>query len=748
MTQLLQTPKIEYLGDGVTTTFAFVFTSVYDSTIQVIVDETQLQENIDYTLENITEFGGEVEFFVAPVDQSAITIQRFTPLVQQVDLEPFSEFPADTIEWSYDRIIRILQEFSAGVQDTGTNPPQFVLSVFGRIGHITAFSGDYQAFQITFDPTASGLSAIEVQAAINEVVANFNAHAADANAHHPQLHNLESHTNVAFTNEVAGQSLLLSEDGITWVNRVARAETWATGLGDGGELNIAPGINDVEVIAGVGIIVDNYTVPLSAPVVQVIAWDTASIAITALPSVAGSIVFFTMSDTGVPSTPIGNNPVNVGVLKQYAQRPNPTLSRQEIPLGFAVHNGVSWQEVSNPKVVNQTAETLREVATDVLPFSSIIEGGEISEQAAFTLNQASGVIWENNRSWHVSKSDPNREALPASAPIIFQYVNRDFTDVGALISTVEPNMYDNNGTVEAIGGNANNTTIQRLYLDPADRYWILWGQEIYPTFLTAQANLLSEVPVVPDLLQSSLLLGYIIAERAKTDWDIDEAIFISAGGSLSGGGGGTPITDHDNLNGITANNHHNQVHLLYGADHSDVDTTTVLENGSSLVYSTGSNKWFGLNINTQAGYGGVTQTPAVGIPDLGIWFDVLPANAGVISVPRFLTQDFANDGLVLDIEGIWNVSISFSLVHNESNSGRQIVVQLYNSTTATVVGDVVLPIARNQPGTYFSVSILAEVANANIGDLFVVRVGGGDAVTAVTLQRYTFSANHVSEWKG
>jgi hypothetical protein len=441
--------------------------------------------------------------------------------------------------------------------------------------------------QITYVAGSSGKNydkqIEDLQDQIDQIVADLNAHLGDFNnphqvmhdqltdvtpdQHHPQLHDLDSHTDVQILNGQTGQSLIILADGMTWGNKTSDTETWPTGLANGGELNIGPGPNDIELIAGVGLIMDNYTDPLSPPVAQGIQWPQINEPITALPAVAGSVVFFTAYDTGVSAAPIGNFPVNVGGLHQWAQRPSPTLARQEIPLGFAIHDGVVWQEVSNPKVINQTAETLREVATDVLPFSTITEGGTVTEQPAFMLDQEEGVIWENNRNWHVDKSDPNREVLPAKTPTVFEYVNRDFTDVGLSTSTVDPTMWDNNGVVEPVGGGpSGETTIQRLYLDPGDNYWILWGQTVYPTFFTAQANLLGDVVVVPSLLQSSILLGYIISEKGKTDWDVNEAIFTASGSGAGAGGGGTPITDHDNLNGITPDNHHRQLHPLVGLD--------------------------------------------------------------------------------------------------------------------------------------------------------------------------------------
>lgn len=193
--------------------------------------------------------------------------------------------------------------------------------------------------------------------------------------------------------------------------------------------------------------------------------------------------------------------------------------------------------------------------------------------------------------------------------------------------------------------------------------------------------------------------------------------------------------------------HHNQTHLLYGPDHTDVDTSVALEDGSTLVFASAQGKWFGLNVMVAAGYGGVGLGTPVGIPDLGAGFEVLPADAGLLTTPRFITQDFANDGLRFNIEGVFSVSVVFSLLHNESNAGRSIAVQMFNDTAAAAVFSIVLPIARNQPGTYFSMSFLAEVSAANIGDLFQIRIGGLDTVTTVIVQAYAFNANHVSEWK-
>jgi hypothetical protein len=139
-------------------------------------------------------------------------------------------------------------------------------------------------------------------------------------------------------------------------------------------------------------------------------------------------------------------------------------------------------------------------------------------------------------------------------------------------------MWDNAGTVEAIGGPANNTTIQRLYLDPANNYWMLWGQNVYPTWLTAAASIGYDggKTVVPFILQKSILLGYVISTRSEVDWSTGAAVFSPAGSLTAGiGGGGTPITQHDSLTGITTDNHHNKLHGITDPTNHEFPTSPV-----------------------------------------------------------------------------------------------------------------------------------------------------------------------------
>ena len=300
--------------------------------------------------------------------------------------------------------------------------------------------------------------------------------------HHNELHNIDSHTDVDTVTDPPVLSESLTWDGTNWVPSPVRAEAWPTGLIDGGELNISGGTN-IEVIAGSGVIVDSYTNPDTQPVFTGVSWTTIDTPIS-VTAEAGALVYFTVN--------------NAGLLVQRATPPTEPERRDEIVLGLAVHNGDTWGEISSPIVLNNSAHTLTEFLKRVAGPTFVIDGGGVTEAPGFTLDQQSGVLWEMNRNWHVNKKDPHRESLPATTGLQWRYVNRDFSDVGLLTGTVNPTTWDDAGNVTNVGGAAGTATIQQLYQDPRDNYWVLWGQKKF-----GSANGLLQASLYPPKYPSS-----------------------------------------------------------------------------------------------------------------------------------------------------------------------------------------------------------------------------------------------------
>jgi hypothetical protein len=148
------------------------------------------------------------------------------------------------------------------------------------------------------------------------------------------------------------------------------------------------------------------------------------------------------------------------------------------------------------------------------------------------------------------------------------------------------------------------------------------------------------------------------------------------------------------------------------------------------------------------GYGGIKQTATPGMTNLGVGFQVVPADAKLITTPIEVTQNFANDGILVERSGVWRIDIIISLSHNEDIAGRTIEVQLYNDTDAVEIDVILVPIARNQPRTFISLTLMVEIPESAENDLLQIRIGNGSTVTSVVLQAYQFSVNYISEFQG
>ena len=157
MTVTVQSPAIQYAGDGIQDTFSFAFRLLENSDLRVFIDTVEQVEISDYTIENLTEAGGDVVFITPPADLTVVNILRATSKDQQTDYAPFDAFPADTHELGLDKLTMIVQEIEQRVID---DVQPVVFSVFGRIGDVVADVTDYNSFfytQAQIDAIVAGL---------------------------------------------------------------------------------------------------------------------------------------------------------------------------------------------------------------------------------------------------------------------------------------------------------------------------------------------------------------------------------------------------------------------------------------------------------------------------------------------------------------------------------------------------------------------------------------------------------------
>jgi len=98
----------------------------------------------------------------------------------------------------------------------------------------------------------------------------------------------------------------------------------------------------------------------------------------------------------------------------------------------------------------------------------------------------------------------------------------------------------------------------------------------------------------------------------------------------------------------------------------------------------------------------------------------------------------------IDIAGSWLLLIRINLTHNESNSGRETFIRLFNVTTASAASSNPIPIGRNTPGTSDTPVLARQFPASEIGDTFRLEIGGGDTLSSVTWE----ASNVVLSYQG
>ena len=121
MTTNVQIPYVDLIGNGTTVRYPFTFGIVENVDLIVLIapaagssDLTLQIEYSQYTIENVTDVGGDVLFEIAPPADSRVLILRRTTMSQNVDYETDEPFQAETHEWNLDKITYILQELIGG----------------------------------------------------------------------------------------------------------------------------------------------------------------------------------------------------------------------------------------------------------------------------------------------------------------------------------------------------------------------------------------------------------------------------------------------------------------------------------------------------------------------------------------------------------------------------------------------------------------------------------------------------------
>ena len=167
-----------------------------------------------------------------------------------------------------------------------------------------------------------------------------------------------------------------------------------------------------------------------------------------------------------------------------------------------------------------------------------------------------------------------------------------------------------------------------------------------------------------------------------------------------------------------------------------------------LKIKTPTGQWIPLRRNVVQ-YGGVRlDTPTALSNIVASTYQAVPFDAGALNTPRGISQDFANNGIRFTVAGVYRLSVYFVLTHDISTSAaRYFDVRLYNNTDAVVEGITQTGVGRNDEVTTFMVSLLVEIGDTDLGDLYQLEIGNASAtISTVTCERARLETNAVSEW--
>jgi len=548
--------------------------------------------------------------------------------------------------------------------------------------------------------TPSGdVTALTVQGAINELDGDLTthidnaagAHAASAISYDPSTDPVTSATDI--------QSAMLDQSA-----SIEERVSSMSGVVSGGDI-LPISATEFAIADGVGEVLDSYTAPGNTAVIDV-TWTQVAIGnVTITPTVGETV------------GTIGIFINNLGAVLQIPGSVAGVHYRENIFLGTIYHRAGQITEIKNsPSIVKQTATDVYDLLTKDIDLT----GSEMSPvDAALSIWVEVGNLYYPGVNWGTDRTNPNNLVIPqegnSTTPVTFYPMTSDGA-LGAPL-TVLPKQWNDIGTAvdNLTNLSGNDAVIHRLYSNGVNsrEFILLIGQTLYNTGSDAKENILTDAMTYPPEISELFFLGHIGVGNDASDFtNVDRAWLAphAAGTDVTT----TITTDHTVLINRGAADQHPTLSIT-GLDaallalQTDIDTRVI------------------------AGYGGI-RMPAVAQANIaGAYATIAGWASGSVATPVGVTQDFANDGLILNAEGVWRVNVFMSVSFNDEASGRELNIRLYNDTDAVAGGGTSVFVGRNQAGASIAFSMMVDVAASAVGDLFVLQWSSGDGFANVDM---------------
>jgi len=288
------------------------------------------------------------------------------------------------------------------------------------------------------------------------------------------------------------------------------------------------------VSSGSGIIVNHnasYSEEVS-PIIEYVNWADTTQTVTNIATTQYTWLYInTGGDVIQQSTPITS--------QEY---------HDYIPLGVLGHIDYA-NIVTAAYLVFPAYDNFTTIHTFIQAFGPLkLRGLDITPQTSLQLGYSGGEGFSYGGYYATSADFPSNKtfASQATASLTRCYISGSTLVSSPFTSSINPNLYNNNGTLTPVP--SNDYTIQRLYLGPAGRIFVYYGPAHYANLATALTNLSTETFTESALTtQIAVFLGYIVVKEGTTDLTnltnvkiLQAGLARGFGGGGGGGGGGTP----------------------------------------------------------------------------------------------------------------------------------------------------------------------------------------------------------------
>lgn len=219
---------------------------------------------------------------------------------------------------------------------------------------------------------------------------------------------------------------------------------------------------------------------------------------------------------------------NLGVIQQRSVEPTGNQGEEELFLGNLTHGN----DLGTNDVYDDATDTpftdysmIRTVRVFIRSFGGVNSDGLIygGVPGTLSLTHTSGTGLVLGRNYFVNKSFPDSPEAVAENPVPvvvrkYEDTSGNLVTIGTPDAFIDPNTYNNNGTLTALG--PNKWSIQRIFFFYGSNTTIVYqGNAQYNSLGEAQNGIITEVFTEHPDTKQAVFRGYLLVQEGATDLD-------------------------------------------------------------------------------------------------------------------------------------------------------------------------------------------------------------------------------------